>query len=122
MFFKSMMNMVTNFFEKKGMLGLYSQDQINSLREVQDHYMRDMEEEEDRLTLMEGSVEGQIENDIMVGPSYSSSTWSPPASGGKVTAKIGLNKLGMPYFASLEKRLGIEEDEFFKKEEFDIEE
>ena len=36
---------------------------------------------------------------------------------------IESNALGTPYFASLEermKKMGLEEDEFFKKEEFDV--
>ena len=60
--------------------------------------------------------------EYMVGPSYSSSTASPAASGAPVVGKVGVNKMGMPYFESLATRLGIEEEEFFSKEEFDIEE
>jgi len=36
-----------------------------------------------------------------------------------VTARVGINKLGTPYFASLEKRFK-EEQEFFTEEEFDV--
>ena len=74
---------------------LYSADQMRVIRELEDHYMNEDEE-------------------MMVGPSYASSSISPAASG------ISIH-LGTPYFESLEKRLDIEE-EFFKKEEFDIEE
>jgi len=119
-----MMNLidyVKKFYTKRFGTNLYSEAQAEIIREF-----------EEETQLMEGSVQGQIEGDILVGPSYrglgivgpsySSSSISPAASGGRVTAKVGLNKLGMPYFESLERRFDIEEEEFFKKEEFDIEE
>jgi hypothetical protein len=100
-----MMNLidyVKKFYTKRSGTNFYSEAAIRELEEV----------------LMEGSVQGQIEEDIVVGPSYSSSSISPAASGGRVTAKVGLNKLGAPFF----RKLDIKEEEFFKKEEFDIEE
>jgi len=99
MFGLGIVEAIGNFIKKKKLLGLYSEDQIHALRELQDHYMT---EEESEFT---------------VGPSSGSSSWSPPASGGRV--------LTSEYFHGLEERLeklGIEEEEFFKKEEFDIEE
>jgi hypothetical protein len=100
MFFKSMLNYVTTFYEKNKLIGLYSQDQINALREVQD--------------LEEAYVPSTFS-------SSASSTFSPAASGVRFPERKAKN-LDMPYFETLEKRLGIEEEEFFKKEEFDIEE
>lgn len=56
--------------------------------------------------------------------SWQSSTSSESTSEEEeVIARVESNALGTPYFASLEKRMkkmGLEEDEFFKKEEFDI--
>lgn len=91
---------IGDFVDKKKALwgSLYSDDQLRAFREVDDHN-RYME----------------------VGPSSSSSSISPATSGSSI-AKVGLNKMGMPYFEKMEERLGIEEEEFFSKEEFDIEE
>jgi hypothetical protein len=55
--------------------------------------------------------------------SWESSTSSESTSEEEVIARVESNALGTPYFASLEKRMkekGLKEEEFFKKEEFDI--
>ena len=88
--------LIGSFIQKKKMVGLYSPAQMQVLQELEDHYMR--------------------EEMGLVGPSGSSSSWSPQA----VTAKVGINKLGTPYFESLERRLEIDEEEFFTKDEFDL--
>lgn len=116
MFFESMMNSITTFIEKRKAVGihseaqLYNEEQLLALRQVENEALL-REAEGDRIP------EAQ-----MVGPSYGSSTSSFPTSGSRVTARVGLNKLGMPYFESIESRLQMEEEEFFKKEDFDIEE
>ncbi len=97
----SIAGMIGSFIKKKQLVGLYSSEQIEILRDLENHYMRE---------------EIVREEMGLVGPSGSSSSWSPQA----VTAKIGINKLGTPYFESLERRLDIEEEEYFKEEEFDL--
>lgn len=105
--------LVAEWIKSKRRVNLYSEEQEQILREL---------EEEVRLA---EAGESNLPNEYMVGPSYSSSTFSPAASGASVrkyTTKVGVNKLGMPYFETLEKRLEQEEEEFFSKEDFDIKE
>jgi hypothetical protein len=81
---------------------LYNRDMMRSL---EDHYMS---EDHDYSSSMS---------------SHQSSSSSQSTSEEEVIARVESNALGTPYFASLEKRMkekGLKEEEFFKKEEFDI--
>lgn len=76
---------------------LYNNDQRRVLLELERSYRRQYEEE--------------------YGFSSSSlSSWQASS-----TSRSTVKKEGTKYFESLEKRLGIKEEEFFKKEEFDVE-
>ncbi len=110
----SIAGMIGSFIKKKQLVGLYSSEQIEILRDLENHYMREeIVREEMGLVRPSGSSSSWSPQAVTSG---SSSSWSPQA----VTAKIGINKLGTPYFESLERRLDIEEEEYFKKEEFDL--
>jgi len=75
--------------------------------------------------------EARFHNEVFEDVSLSMSSWQSSSSSEsnsgeeEVVATVEANALGMPYFASLEKRMkekGLkeEEKEFFKKEDFDI--
>ena len=86
--------MIGSYIEKKKLLGMYTEDQRQVMAELERHYMEEMDHE------WQSSAS-----------SLASSTHSPAASAFRRQPVVG-------YFEKLEKR--FEQDEFFKKEEFDL--
>ena len=102
-----MAGLISSYLEKKQII---ANANLRNSAEV-----RSLEAEYHRMLLAGGEDEYEYSSSAS---QHSSSVSSSEQEEEEVTAKIGINKLGTPYFASLEKR--VKGNEFFSKEEFDV--
>lgn len=92
--FNRISGVIGAYLEKKKLLGIYSEEQRQALRALEDHYMTEMDHEWQSSASLPSSTHS---------PSVGSDFRPQPIVG---------------YFESLEKRFG--QEEYFKKEEFDL--